>query len=66
MGGSGDNGEAWTCCNDEQTLFILLYIAYAALALITWRTIIAKPMRLIAVRNLQSIVGTCPSIKSHQ
>lgn len=42
-------GEEWTCCNDEQTLFILLYIAYAALAIITWQSIIAKPMRLIAV-----------------
>jgi hypothetical protein len=49
MGDGSVMGEEWTCCNDEQTLFILLYIAYAALAIITWQSIIAKPMRLIAV-----------------
>lgn len=49
MGNGSLMGEEWTCCNDEQTLFILLYIAYAALAIITWQSIIAKPMRLIAV-----------------
>lgn len=39
----------WSCCNDEQTLFILLYIAFAVLAVITWNTLLAKPVRLIAV-----------------
>lgn len=49
-GGGGDNGqETWSCCNDQQTLFILLYIAYVAIAVVTWNTLIAKPMRLIAV-----------------
>jgi Peptidase M50B-like len=41
--------QTWSCCNDEQTLFILLYIAYAAVAVITWNTVLAKPVRLIAV-----------------
>jgi Peptidase M50B-like len=40
---------AWSCCNDSQTLFLLLYLAFVCLALITWNTLIAKPMRLIAV-----------------
>ena len=48
MAGSGD-GEQWSCCNDQQTLFILLYIAFCALALITWKTLVAKPMRLMSV-----------------
>jgi Peptidase M50B-like len=52
MGESGDNqnnsGDQWTCCNDAQTLFILLYIAFCALALITWKTLLAKPMRLMS------------------
>jgi len=51
--GDDDNGDNvltnWSCCNDEQTLFLLLYIAYVVLALLTWKTIVAKPIRLIAV-----------------
>jgi hypothetical protein len=51
--GDDDGGDNvitnWSCCNDEQTLFLLLYIAYVFLALITWKTLIAKPIRLIAV-----------------
>ena len=46
---NGDNDPTWSCCNDSQTLFILLYIAFIGLALITWNTLLAKPMRLIAV-----------------
>lgn len=49
MGDNGGGEQEWTCCNDNQTLFILLYIAFVALAVITWKTLIAKPMRLIAV-----------------
>jgi hypothetical protein len=45
----GDGDASWSCCNDSQTLFFLLYIAYVLLAIITWSTILAKPMRLIAV-----------------
>ena len=47
----GGNGEAvqWTCCNDSQTLFILLYIAYIGIAILTWNSLLAKPIRLIAV-----------------
>ena len=44
-----DDEHSWSCCNDSQTLFILLYLAFALLAIITWNTVIAKPMRLIAV-----------------
>jgi hypothetical protein len=43
------NDETWSCCNDEQTLFLLLYIAFVALAVLTWKTLLAKPMRLMAV-----------------
>jgi hypothetical protein len=46
--GGGDD-EKWSCCNDSQTLFILLYIAFATLAVITWKTLLSKPIRLIAV-----------------
>lgn len=46
---SGDQDDQWTCCNDSQSLFILLYIAFCALALITWKSMIAKPMRLMSV-----------------
>jgi hypothetical protein len=45
----GNDFAAWSCCNDSQTLFILLYIAYAVVAVITWNTLVAKPIRLIAV-----------------
>ena len=48
MGNSGV-GEYWSCCNDAQSLFIFLYIVYVALALLTWRSFLAKPMRLMAV-----------------
>ena len=44
-----ENAPQWSCCNDSQTLFILLYIAYVGLAMITWNTFVAKPIRLIAV-----------------
>lgn len=56
MGESNDNNnnndneeERWSCCNDSQSLFILLYIAFVALALITWKSLLAKPMRLMSV-----------------
>jgi hypothetical protein len=39
---------SWTCCNDEQSLFILFYIAFTSISLITLKTYIAKPMRLIS------------------
>lgn len=52
MGDSGDGQQQeeleWTCCNDKQSLFILLYIAFASIACITLRTDVAKPLRLIA------------------
>lgn len=44
-----DNSLRWTCCNDQQTLFILLYLAFASIVLITLHTLIAKPLRLMAV-----------------
>lgn len=52
--GNGDDGAAvadgdWSCCNDSQTLFILLYIAFVVIAILTWNTLLAKPIRLIAV-----------------
>ena len=40
---------SWSCCNDAQTVFLLLYIAYVALALLTWKSAVAKPIRLVAV-----------------
>ncbi|KAG7354807.1 peptidase M50B family protein [Nitzschia inconspicua] len=40
---------SWSCCNDEQTLFLLLYLAYVVLAILTWNTLLSKPIRLIAV-----------------
>ena len=54
MGDSNDGNDdnfltSWSCCNDEQTVFLLLYIAYVALALLTWKSFIAKPIRLVAV-----------------
>lgn len=51
----GDNDDntmgmmAWSCCNDKQTVFILLYIAYVILAILTWNSLLSKPIRLIAV-----------------
>lgn len=45
----GNHPFVWSCCNDGQTVFILLYIAYVALAVLTWRTAVAKPIRLVAV-----------------
>ena len=44
-----DGDGRWSCCNDSQTLFLLFYLAYIALALVTWNTLLAKPMRMIAV-----------------
>ena len=38
----------WTCCNDEQSLFILLYLAFALMAILFHDTLIAKPVRLIS------------------
>jgi Peptidase M50B-like len=43
------NAGQWSCCNDSQTLFILLYIAFIVIAILTWNTLLAKPIRLIAV-----------------
>lgn len=49
-GGYGNADEAqWSCCNDEQSMFIVLYIGFAALAVVTWNTLLSKPIRLIAV-----------------
>uniref|UniRef100_A0A7S1UMM4 Peptidase M50B-like-domain-containing protein n=1 Tax=Grammatophora oceanica TaxID=210454 RepID=A0A7S1UMM4_9STRA len=45
----GDDNKEWSCCNDEQSMFIFFYIAFVAVALLTWKTIVAKPMRLMAV-----------------
>lgn len=51
--GEGNNKDtfltSWSCCNDDQTVFLLLYIAYVALAFLTWKSYIAKPIRLVAV-----------------
>lgn len=44
-----NNGEMmWSCCNDEQTLFLLLYLAFGTLAFIFLRSDVAKPLRLAA------------------
>ena len=43
-----DDGK-WSCCNDSQTLFLLLYVAFGVLALLTWNTLLSKPIRLMAV-----------------
>jgi hypothetical protein len=40
--------ESWTCCNDQQTLFVLLYLAFAVLAVLFHDTLLAKPVRLIS------------------
>jgi hypothetical protein len=46
----GDNdGSDWSCCNDSQSLFILLYIAFAAVAFVLGHSLLLKPMRLITV-----------------
>lgn len=47
--GGGNGDLQWSCCNDEQSLFILFYIAFSLIALITLPTLIAKPLRLMAV-----------------
>lgn len=49
MGDDNDGDLQWTCCNDKQSLFILFYIAFSSIAFITLRTLVAKPLRLIAV-----------------
>lgn len=49
MGNSNDGVEQWSCCNDEQTLFIVLYIAFAAITFALGYSLILKPMRLITV-----------------
>lgn len=49
MADGEDGVQTWSCCNDSQSLFILLYIAYVALAAITWNTLLTKPIRLISV-----------------
>mmetsp|Transcript_20752 Transcript_20752/g.37417 ORF Transcript_20752/g.37417 Transcript_20752/m.37417 type:complete len:304 (+) Transcript_20752:149-1060(+) len=48
---NGGNFEmlSWSCCNDQQTVFLLLYIAYVALAIIMWNSLLSKPIRLISV-----------------
>lgn len=47
--GSGDDAATFmTCCNDEQTAFIYLYIIFLASILVTSDTIVAKPGRLLA------------------
>lgn len=42
----GDNND-WSCCNDSQSLFIVLYIGFAALTFVLGYSLILKPMRLI-------------------
>eukprot|EP00934_Nitzschia_sp_Nitz4_P000988 Nitzschia sp. Nitz4//scaffold24_size164493//60174//61058//NITZ4_002321-RA/size164493-processed-gene-0.105-mRNA-1//-1//CDS//3329544093//988//frame0 len=44
-----DDTYTWSCCNDDQTLFILFYLFFATLSVITWNTVFSKPIRLIAV-----------------
>lgn len=46
---NNENELQWTCCNDEQTLFILFYVAFSSLAFVILKTLIAKPLRLMAV-----------------
>ena len=65
------NDAAWSCCNDSQTLFILLYIAFSVIAVLTWNTIVAKPMRLVAVfchewSHAAMCWLTCGEVKSIQ
>lgn len=38
----------WTCCNDQQTLFILFYIAFSSFAFVVLRTDVAKPLRMVS------------------
>ena len=45
---TNNNGVEWTCCNDEQSLFLLFYVAFLSLAMVTLRTVCAKPLRLMA------------------
>jgi hypothetical protein len=52
MGEENNNnqvGGQWSCCNDEQTLFILLYIAFAAVTFVLGHSLLLKPARLITV-----------------
>ncbi len=42
----GDNDGA-SCCNEPQHAFIYLYILYVLIVIITWGTMLAKPMRLL-------------------
>jgi hypothetical protein len=39
----------WSCCNDSQSLFIVLYVAFVAIAFALGKSLILKPMRLITV-----------------
>lgn len=43
----GEGAKQWSCCNDEQSLFIVLYIAFAAVTFALGDSLLMKPMRLI-------------------
>lgn len=44
-----EGADDWSCCNDPQSLFILFYIAFAAIAVVFGKSLLMKPMRLITV-----------------
>jgi Peptidase M50B-like len=37
----------WTCCNDKQSLFLLLYIAFGSFSFIFLKSVFTKPLRLL-------------------
>ena len=45
----GEQQSLLNCCNEPQYAFLGLYAGYLLLCFITWKTLITKPMRLIAV-----------------
>jgi Peptidase M50B-like len=48
-GNENDGATEWSCCNDSQSLFFLLYIAFFALSVALGKSILLKPMRLMTV-----------------
>lgn len=47
MASDDNESDDWSCCNDSQSLFILLYIAFAAVTFVLGHSLFLKPMRLI-------------------
>lgn len=62
-----EEGEGTTCCNESQTAFALLYLGYLVLVMLTWGSILVKPMRLMAtfVHEMSHAIAcwlTCGSV----